>query len=61
MTILPLTFDIQTVPAIAGVPVRLDGVSALTNPDGVASLPVASTGDHSLSVTAPDLGFDYEG
>lgn len=56
MTILPLSFDVQTVPAISGVLVHVDGVAAMTNPDGVATLPVASTGDHSLSVDAPDLG-----
>jgi len=56
MTILPLSFDLQTVPALAGVPVHVDGVTALTNPDGVATLPVASAGDHSLSIDTPDLG-----
>jgi hypothetical protein len=56
MTILPLSFSVQTVPAIAGVLVHVDGVAAITNPVGVATLPVASAGDHSLSVDAPDLG-----
>jgi hypothetical protein len=56
MTILPLSFNLQTVPAMAGVLVHVDGVAAVTNNDGVATLPVAATGDHSLSVDAPDLG-----
>ena len=56
MTILPLSFNVQTVPAMAGVLVHVDGVAAMTNSDGVATLAVASTGDHNLSVDAPDLG-----
>jgi hypothetical protein len=56
MTILPLSFNVQTVPALAGVIVNVDGVTAATNTDGVATLAVAATGDHNLSVEAPDLG-----
>jgi len=56
MTILPLSFGVQTVPAMAGVLVHVDGVAVLTNPDGAATLPVAFAGDHSLSIDTPNLG-----
>jgi hypothetical protein len=56
MTILPLSFNVQTVPALAGVVVHVDGLTAQTNADGEATVSVGSTGEHTLSVDTPDLG-----
>jgi hypothetical protein len=56
MTILPLNFKVQTVPALPGVVVRMDGLTVQTNANGWATVPVGSTGDHNLYVDAPEPG-----
>jgi hypothetical protein len=50
----PLTLIVQTVPAVAGVILTLDGTrSFVSQPNGLIVADVATRGDHTLSLTLP--------
>ncbi len=53
LVIRPLVVSFQTVPALAGVTLAIDGHAALTAADGKATVQVMTIGNHTMTVTPP--------
>jgi len=53
LTVLPLAVDVQTLPALSGVPVTLDNTILVTDSQGVAHFTVQAAGNHQLGAGTP--------
>jgi hypothetical protein len=53
LSVLPLTLTVQTLPAVLGAKVIVDGVATMTDSNGKVVANMTSTGNHTFAVQAP--------